>query len=150
MTGRRRRLLLPRGARGDGGYAPVELAPVATCFLLFLALIVAAGRATLAVQAVHAAAQDAARQASIARTPQAAAYDARSSALAVLAGDGLDCAPQVTVSTSGFAVPPGQPAQVSASVTCPVRLAGLLVPGIPGSIAVSASAFSFLDPYRGR
>ena len=136
--------------RGDRGYAPVELAPVAIVFLIFLGLLITAGRSTLARLAVSAAARDAARQASISRTPAAAQAAALQSALAALRGDGLDCAPSVTVNTSGFAVPAGQPAQVSATVTCTVRLSDLAVPGLPGSRTLTATFTSPLDPFRAR
>ena len=129
--------------RGDRGYAPVELAPVAIVFLIFLGLLITAGRTTLARLAVSAAARDAARQASISRTPAAAQA-------AALRGDGQDCAPSVTVNTSGFAVPAGQPAQVSATVTCTVRLSDLAVPGLPGSRTLTATFTSPLDPFRAR
>jgi len=144
--------LLPRHlpASGDGGYAPVEIAPVAICFLLFLGLVITAGRTTSALLAVHDAARDAARQASVARTPQAAQAAARQSALSALASDGLDCSPRVSVDTGGFGVPVGQPAQVSATVTCNVRLSDLAVPGLPGSRAITATFTSPLDPYRAR
>jgi Flp pilus assembly protein TadG len=135
---------------GDGGYAPIELAPVAICLLLFLGLLITAGRVTIAQLAVQDAARDAARQASIARTPQDATAAAQSSAQAALASDGLDCAPVVSVNTSGFAVPVGQPAQVSATVTCDVRLSDLAVPGLPGSRDLTATFTSPLDPYRAR
>lgn len=142
----------PRRRRvpGDGGYAPIELAPVALCLLLFLGLIIAAGRTTSALLAVHDAARDAARQASIARTPQAAQAAAQQSALSALQNDGLDCSPTVTVNTSGFSVPVGEPAQVSATVTCNVRLSDLAVPGLPGSRTLTATFTSPLDPYRAR
>jgi Flp pilus assembly protein TadG len=144
MTGAQRR------GPGDGGYAPVEIAPVAICFLLFLGLIIAAGRTTIAVLAVQDAARDAARQASAARSPQDAQAAARQSALAALQGDGLDCSPVVTVDTAGFQVPVGQPAQVSATVTCAVRLSDLAVPGLPGSRTLSFTSTSPLDPFRAR
>ena len=99
-----------RLVHGEEGNAAVELAPVALVFLLFLGLAIAAGRITIAHMAVQAAARDAARQASIARTPGQAQAAARSSAEAALRADGLDCTPAVSVNTAGFAVPVGQPA----------------------------------------
>jgi hypothetical protein len=136
---------------GDEGYAAVELAPVAVVFLLILAVIIGGGRITLASMAVQDAARDAARQASIARTPQQATAAAQASAQAALASDHLDCDPVVSVNTSGFSVPVGQPAHVSATVTCNVSLAGLTeVPGMPGSRSLTATASSPLDIYRGR
>ena len=69
----------------------------------------------------------------------------------MLAADHLDCTPAVTVDTAGFAVPPGQPAQVTVQVTCDVRLPGLtVIPGIPGSRTLTATASSPLDIYRAR
>ena len=53
--------------------------------------------------------------------------------------------------TTGFSVPVGEPAQVSATVTCAVRLSDLTaVPGMPGSRALTATFTSPLDPYRAR
>jgi len=137
--------------RGEDGNAAVELAPVAVVFLLFLGLAIAAGRITTAHMAVQAAARDAARQASIARTPAQAQAAARTSATATLRSDGLDCAPVVSVDTAGFSVPVGQPAQVTATVTCAVRLSDLTaVPGMPGARTITATVASALDPYRAR
>lgn len=137
--------------RGDDGNAAVELAPVALIFILFLGLAIGAGRITIAHTAVQAAARDAARQASISRTPGQAQAAALTSAQAALHGDGLDCTPAVAVGTAGFAVPVGQPAQVSATVTCTVGLADLTaVPGLPGARTLTAIFSSPLDPYRAR
>jgi hypothetical protein len=114
-------------------------------------LAVAAGRITIAHLAIQAAARDAARQASIARTPAQAQAAALASAQAALASDGLDCTPAVSIDTAGFAVPAGQPAQVTATVTCAVRLSDLtVVPGMPGTRSLTATMTSPLDPYRAR
>ena len=81
----------------EAGNAAVELAPVALVLIMFLALAVTAGRIIIARNAIADAAREAARQASIARTPAQAQADALSSAQSVLAADHLDCTPQVTV-----------------------------------------------------
>ena len=141
MTGRDR----------EAGNAAVELAPVALVLIIFLALAITSGRIITARNAVADAAAEAARQASVARSPGQAQADATATAQSVLASDHLDCAPAVTVDTAGFAVPPGQPAQVSVQVSCDVRLSGLTaIPGIPGSRALAATASSPLDLYRAR
>jgi hypothetical protein len=45
----------------------------------------------------------------------------------------------------------GQPGQVTATVTCTVRLSDLTaVPGMPGSRTLTATFVSALDPYRAR
>ena len=135
---------------GDAGNAALELVILAPVLLILIGLIIAAGRTTVAQGSLDAAARDAARQASIARSPAAALQAAQLSAQAALNQDGLDCTPLVTVATGGFSAPLGQPAAVSATVTCRVPLADLLVPGMPGSKFLSASFTSPLDPYRGR
>jgi Flp pilus assembly protein TadG len=137
--------------RAHDGNAVVELAPVAIVLILFLVMAIGAGRMMIAQGAVQAAAREAARQASIARTPWQAISAAEQSAQEALSQDGLDCVPQVSVDTSGFAVPVGQPAQVSVQVTCTVQLSALtVVPGMPGAKTLTASYVSALDPYRAR
>jgi Flp pilus assembly protein TadG len=133
----------------EAGNAAVELAPVALVLIIFLALAITAGRIITAGNAVADAAREAARQASIARTPAQAQASALTSAQAVLAADHLDCTPQIRVDTAGFAIPPGQPAQVTVRVTCQVRLPAL-IPGLPASRALTASFTSPLDLYRAR
>jgi Flp pilus assembly protein TadG len=142
------------GGRRDGeaGNAPLELVLIAPIVLALIGLVIAAGRTSLAQGSVQAAARQAARQASIARTPQQALLAAVSSAQAELSQEGLNCspAPAVSVNVTGFAIPVGQPATVSATVTCRVPLADLVVPGVPGSKLLHATFSSPLDPYRGR
>ncbi|MGO9078937.1 MAG: TadE/TadG family type IV pilus assembly protein [Streptosporangiaceae bacterium] len=137
---------------GDAGNAPLELVLLAPVVLALIGLVIAAGRTSLALGSVQAAARDAARQASISRTPQQAITAAISSARAELASEGLDCspAPGVRVDVTGFGVPVGQPSTVSATVTCWVPLSSLAVPGLPGRKLLQASFSSPLDPYRGR
>lgn len=139
-----------RAGRGDAGSAALELVVLAPVLLFVLGLVIAAGRTSMARGAVAAAARDAARQASISLTPAAAQTAALSSASATLSQDNLKCAPVVTVNTSQFSVPVGQPATVTATVTCTVRLSDLLVPGLPGSQTLTATFTSPLDPYRER
>jgi Flp pilus assembly protein TadG len=153
MIGRRRGLRSGggRARRSDAGNAALELVVLAPVLLAILGLVIAAGRTSIAQGAVDAAARDAARQASIALTPSAAEAAAQSSAQAALRRDGLDCAPVVTVDTSGFATQPGQPAPpVVAHVTCTVPLANLYLPGLPGVKTMTATFSSPLDLYRSR
>jgi Flp pilus assembly protein TadG len=134
----------------DEGNAPLELVILAPVVFLLLAFVVAAGRTSIAQGSVAAAARDAARQASISLTPGTAQTAALSSAMTALGQDGLDCRPVVTVDTAGFGIPVGQPATVSATVTCTVSLSDLLVPGLPGSRTLTATFTSPLDPFRER
>ncbi len=137
-------------ARNESGTAALELLILAPVILFLVGLVIAAGRVSVAQGSVDAAARDAARQASLAVSPAAARQAALSTARAALRSDGLQCRPSVSVDLSGFAAPPGQPAQVSARVTCTVRLADLLVPGLPGSRTLMSTFVSPLDPYRSR
>ena len=134
----------------DDGTASLELVILAPIILALIGLVIAAGRAAIAQGSVDAAARDAARQASISLSPAAARQAALSSALAALRADGLGCRPVVRLYLAGFSAPPGQPARVSASVSCVVPLSGLLAPGVPGSRTLTARFASPLDPYRSR
>jgi Flp pilus assembly protein TadG len=136
--------------RRDDGSAALELAVLAPVLLALLGLAIAAGRTSVAQSSVDAAARDAARQASIAVSPYAAQAAALASARAALRGDGLACRPVVSVDTSGFAVSPGLPASVSATVTCTVPLSSLYLPGLPGSHTMTATFVSPLDVFRSR
>jgi Flp pilus assembly protein TadG len=136
--------------RADAGNAALELVVLAPVFLGLLGLAIAAGRTTIAQGSVDAAARDAARQASISLTPTAAQQAGQASALVALRQDGLDCAPVVVIDTRQFAYPPGQPATVTATVSCTVSLANLALPGLPGSARLRASFTSPLDIYRSR
>lgn len=141
-----------RGAVDDRGNAPLELVLLAPIILMLIGLLIAAGRTSIAQGAVDAAARAAARQASIAPTQGVAAQAAFSGALAALRADGLDCQPTVFLPGLGtaFGTAPGQSAQVRARVVCVVQLSDLVVPGVPGSIRLSATFTSPLDPYRSR
>jgi Flp pilus assembly protein TadG len=134
----------------DRGDAALELIILAPVLLALIALVIAAGRSSVARGSVDAAARDAARQASLARSPGEARIAAELSAQAALRQDGLDCTPAVSVDTVGFSVPLGHPAEVSATVSCQVPLSDLVVPGLPGSVTLSYTFSSPLDPYRGR
>jgi Flp pilus assembly protein TadG len=135
----------------DGGSASLEVVLLTPALVALLTLLVVGGRVALAGTSVEQAADEAARSASIARTAGGARKEAEAGALRALAEQDLRCASvDVAVDTSGFAVPVGTPARVSATVTCLVRLSDLAVPGFPGSRIVTASAVSPLDTYRER
>jgi TadE-like protein len=140
-----------RREAADDGNAALELVILAPVLLGLLGLVIAAGRTSIAQGSVDAAARDAARQASIALTPAAAQAAGEASARAALRHDGLDCAPAVDIDTRQFSsVPVGQPATISATVTCIVALTDLALPGLPGTAGLRASFTSPLDLYRSR
>jgi Flp pilus assembly protein TadG len=146
----RQRLHAARRSRADDGSAALELVVLAPVLLGLLGLVIAAGRTTIAQASVDAAARDAARQASISLTPAAAQKAGQASGSAALRQDGLACVPVIVVDTNQFAKPPGQPATVTATVSCTLSLASLAVPGLPGTARLQASFTSPLDVYRSR
>jgi hypothetical protein len=150
VTGRR-----PADARADEGSAALELVVLAPVLLVLLALVIAAGRTSIAQSSVDAAARDAARQASLSLSPGAAQQAGQASAMQALQDDGLGCVTEkVTVDTggadSGFGLSPGTPAAVSATVWCKVALSDLFLPGLPGFHMMTSTFTSPLDVYRAR
>jgi Flp pilus assembly protein TadG len=141
----------PGRASGERGSAAIEAVIGVPAFLLFVSLIILAGRVAGATQAVQTAAAAAAREASIARTPATAAARAASGAAASLQTQNVRCVrTAVSVDTSGFTVPVGTPAFVAATLTCVVPVADLALPGLPGTHTVTVTARSPLDTYRER
>ena len=135
----------------DRGSATLELTILTPALLLLLALVVLAGRVQVAASAVEHAAFAAARDASLARTPGAARAVATASSRRELTAQNLRCAPSaVSIDTAGFTARVGQPATVTATVTCTVAMSDLAVPGIPGTRTVTGSATSSLDTWRSR
>lgn len=140
-----------RQAPRDAGSAAIEAAIVLPALLVFVCMAIAGGRLVMSGSKVDAAAQDAAREASIHRTVASASAAARSAATESLADQGLTCAStSVSIDTSGLAVPIGQVATVSATVRCTVNLSDLLLPGVPGARTQEATATSVVDQYRQR
>lgn len=139
------------GTRGDRGSTTLELVVWAPGLLLMIGLLAVAGRVNSANAAVEQAAVDAARTASSARSAAAARDMAQASAEKTLAAQGLQCTTTtVSLDTSGFGTRPGQSATVAATVTCPVRLSDLSVPGLAGTRTASHTATSSLDTFRER
>jgi Flp pilus assembly protein TadG len=116
----------------------VLLTPVFIVLLLFVAL---AGRIVTARGDVVGASRDAARAASVARSPAAAERDAREAASALLSCETL----QVDVDTSSFR--PG--GRVAVSIDCGIRLEDLSLLRIPGTRTVSSTSVEVVDRYRG-
>ena len=132
------------------GSVALEMAVIFPGLLLILSLLILGGRVYTAHNAVQQSAADAARAASNARTRSVATSQARSAAINQLRQQGLNCAPQVSVDSSGFNSRVGTTAAVSTTVTCDVPTGDLFLPGIPGTKTVSATAVSPLDTYRER
>lgn len=134
--------------REDGSQA-IQFVALLGPVLLLLMVVVGVHRAAADNLAVDAAAYDAARAASIARTAPEAQSAAQAAVGASLAQTGLVCADRtVTLNLAGFTVAVGQPATVSATVSCTATSAGLL--GLTGAKSFTSTAVSPLDSYRER
>ena len=145
-AGRPRRL-----GRRDTGSGTVEMVILAPCLILVLLLVIAVGRIAGANNTVDAAAYAAARAASISRSAPAARAAAYTAANTALTQQGVFCSGlQVNVDTSQFSTPAGQPASVTADVTCPVPLSDLGLANLSGTKDVHGRAVSSIDTYRER
>jgi Flp pilus assembly protein TadG len=130
----------------ERGSAAAELVLVTPFLFLLLLFAVAAGRLVNARLDVDSAAQQAARAASLARTPQAASAQAQQVAQAALAGQSVSCDPAVITPDTGDFVPGGE---VTVQVTCTVRLSDLSLLHVPGSETITSTFTAPVDTYRG-
>jgi Flp pilus assembly protein TadG len=141
----------PHRVASQRGSAAVEITMLVPALLLTLGLLVVGGRVWFARTTVNEAAHAAARAASLSRAASEAAVDGRSAGAHSLATGGLRCtSTTVEVNTAAFGVPVGSPATVTARVSCSVGFGDLVLPGLPGSIDLQATAASALDTYRSR
>jgi len=133
--------------RCDTGTATIEmvlLAPVVISFVLFVVVL---GRIAETGAEVTGAARDAARAASLTRTPSSAANAAELAAERALAGEKIDCSTGVSVSTNTSRWFPG--GSVRVTVSCTVRLSDVGFRMLPGSKRMTASATAPLERFRG-
>lgn len=144
-----RRLVGTRG--GDEGSVAIEAAIVIPPLIMFVCLALAGGRLVTSGAKIDAAAEDAAREASIHRTAASAQTAAQAAAAESLGDQGIACASSnVAIDTSGLNVPVGQVGTVTVTVNCTVSLADLLLPGVPGTKTLKSTATSVVDAFRGR
>ncbi|MFE1840697.1 TadE/TadG family type IV pilus assembly protein [Streptomyces sviceus] len=137
--------------RSDEGSAAIEAAIILPALIMFLCMAIAGGRIVTSGAKIDAAAEDAAREASIHRTAGAAQGAAQAAAAQSLTDQGIKCASTtVTINTGGLNVPVGQVGTVTATVTCTVNLSDLLLPGLPGAKTLTSTATSVVDQYRQR
>jgi Flp pilus assembly protein TadG len=140
-----------RAAGRDKGSVAIEAAIVLPPLIMFLCLAIAGGRLVTSGAKIDAAAEDAAREASIHRTAAAAQDAAHAAALESLDDQGITCAStSVSVNTGGLNAPVGQVGMVTVTVSCTVNLSDLLLPGVPGARTLTSTATSVVDQYRQR
>ena len=137
-------------ARGDEGSVAIEAAIVIPPLIMFVCLALAGGRLVTSGAKIDAAAEDAAREASIHRTAASAQAAAQAAATESLTDQGIACATSsVAIDTSGLSVPVGQVGTVTVTVNCTVNLSDLLLP-VPGAKTLRSTATSVVDQYRMR
>jgi len=130
----------------ERGSASTELVLVTPLLVVLMLFVVLADRLAHADLQVNSAAHQAARAASLTRSPPEAQTAALRTAQASLADQGLTCT-ALTVDTDTSQFRPG--GVVTVSVTCAVSLADLAGLGVPGATVVHARHTSPLDRFRG-
>ena len=130
----------------EAGGVTVELVILTPLLLLLLLFVVALGRVAGARIDVNGAASEAARAASIARSPLAAQDAARQTASSALADQHITCADlNVAVDTAQFHAG----GSVGVTVSCTVKLGDLTGLRVPSSKVLTATASAPIDRYRG-
>jgi len=138
-------------ARGDEGSVALEAAIIMPSLIMFVCLAIAGGRLVTSGAKIDAAAEDAAREASLHRTAVSAQQAAHQAATESLTDQGITCAStHVAVDTGGLTVAIGQVGTVTVTVNCTVNLSDLLLPGVPGTRTLTSRATSVVDQYRQR
>ncbi|MFE6459683.1 TadE/TadG family type IV pilus assembly protein [Streptomyces cinereoruber] len=136
----------------DRGDAAIEATIVIPLLIAIVLAVLAGARLSLAGQKTDAAAQAAARAASLERTPAAGQAAAQRAAADALGRRSQNCtSTRVTTDTSGLSASLGQVSSVTVTVSCTVPLGDLLLlGGGPGVRTMTSSFTSIVDAYRER
>jgi Flp pilus assembly protein TadG len=139
----------PRPYDDERGSVTMELAIWALPLILLISLLIAGGRVALTGNAVQSAAFAAAREATLTYNSIQAQNAGEAGADFSLDNNGVTCLNRrVILDTSAFNQPPGAIGSVTANLTCTVNLANVGLPGIPGSVDITRTSSSPVDPYR--
>ena len=132
--------------RRERGGASLELVLLVPALLTLLLLVVAGGRVVQARGDADAMARDAARAASVARSPAEAAARAEAMVSERVGAGGPQCRePVVITDTTSF----GPGGVVTVEVTCQVDLAAVSLLGISGTRSIEGRAIEVVDERRG-
>jgi hypothetical protein len=130
----------------EQGGASLELVLLVPALVALLLLVVAGGRLVQARGDVDAMARDAARAASVARSPGEAAVRAEAMVRERVGTGAVQCRePAVSTDTAAFRAG----GIVGVAVTCHVDLAAVSLLGVSASRAVEARATEVVDERRG-
>ncbi|GAA1994197.1 TadE/TadG family type IV pilus assembly protein [Kitasatospora viridis] len=130
--------------RGDRGSVPVEMTLITPLLIMLTVLAVAMWRLAGARIDVEDAAHQAARAASLTRSPGEAGKAGRETAADALTAAGTSCPRPVTTVNTGSFRPGGQ---VVVTVSCEVSLADLSAVPLPGHQTITADFTAPLDTY---
>ncbi|MBV9161968.1 MAG: pilus assembly protein [Pseudonocardiales bacterium] len=130
----------------ERGSVAAELTLLMPALLVLLLFVVFCGRLAEAHLRLDDAAHQAARAATIARSPTQASTDAQAAAQNSLAQAGVNCR-QLAVDTPLAGFQPG--ATLSVRLTCHLDAADLTLLSLPTTIEISAHADSVIDRWRG-
>ena len=132
--------------RDERGSAAAELTLLTPLLILLLLFVVFCGRLADTKLRINDVAHQAARAATLARTPSQATANAQATASAALASAGITCQ-SLSVSTDTQGLKPGS--TVTVTVSCSVGLGDLTSLGVPGSRTFESSFSSPVDVWRG-
>ncbi|GAB3474248.1 TadE/TadG family type IV pilus assembly protein [Amycolatopsis cihanbeyliensis] len=132
--------------RDERGSAATELTLLTPLLILLLLFVVLCGRLAETKLRIDDVAHQAARAATLARTPSQATANAQSTADTALASAGISCQ-SLAVSTETQGLKPGS--TVTVTVSCSVGLNDLTMLGVPGSRTFESSFSSPVDVWRG-
>ena len=132
--------------RNERGSAAAELTLLTPLLILLLLFVVFCGRLADTKLRINDVAHQAARTATLSRTPSQATTNAQATASAALASAGITCQ-SLSVSTDTQGLKPGS--TVTVTVSCSVGLGDLTSLGVPGSRTFQSSFSSPVDVWRG-
>lgn len=133
------------------GAAAVEVSLLIPLLVVLLLAMAGGWRISHARAQVVEAAAAGARAATIPTSAGQATQLARQAIEADLATVGVHChGLTIDVDTTAFASPPGHQGDVAVELSCQVNLADVVVPGMPGSMTITASATEPIDTFRER
>ncbi|MFD9735706.1 TadE/TadG family type IV pilus assembly protein [Umezawaea sp. NPDC059074] len=139
--------MTPRSVRLDErGSTATELVLLTPLLIVLLLFVVLCGRVANTKLRINDVAHQAARAATLTRTPAQAEAAARSTAQATLASAGIACE-SLAVRTDTRGLSPGS--TVTVTVTCVVGLSDLALLGVPGTRTFESSFASPVDVWRG-